>query len=122
MLFSALAGAILPTVSDGIGKVFNHFWGSPEPKSVDDQIKLMDAKAKQMESLAKLDTVGENVSAWVNNVRAMQRPVACFLITCAWIASFFIENAALLAITSELEGGVVGYLFGERFNLKLKGK
>ena len=58
---------------------------------------------------------------WVNDVRAMQRPVAVVLVVTAWIytvvATVTPETATMVA---NLASSVVFYLFGDRTYMGLK--
>jgi len=121
--------ALLPAATDGVRALINHFSGGAgaKPMNVDETVKLMEAQTaardsdvKRLEALHTIDQV-ENVSQWVNNVRAMQRPVAVAVILATWVASCYITMPIELAQgISNMASSVVFYLFGERGYLKAK--
>jgi len=115
-----IAAALLPALSDGAKMLFGKFLGDAKPKSVDDVLKLRGSDIEQMKALAALDSPG-TVHTWVNDVRAMQRPVAVVMVVSAWIytivATVTPETAATVA---NLASSVVFYLFGDRTYMGLK--
>lgn len=78
--------ALIPAATDGIKALINKFTGGAgaQPANVDEALKMISADTTRLEALAKLDSVG-NVSQWVANIRALQRPVASILIILAYI-------------------------------------
>lgn len=115
-----IAAALLPAVADGAKMLFGKWFGDAHPKSVDDVLKLRGSDIEQMKALAVLDSPGA-VHTWVNDVRAMQRPVAVVLVVSAWIytvvSTVTPETAATVA---NLASSVVFYLFGDRTYMGLK--
>ena len=123
-MLEALIPALLPVVADGVRGVFNRFTGGAgaAPSNVGEVIQLMSAETDRLKTLAELDAAG-NVSTWVANVRALQRPVASFLIISAYVVA-----VAMSAPTETLEGVgayaqmVPFYLFGDRTYTYLRGR
>lgn len=114
--FTILA-ALLPVAQDGIRAMVNKFTGGAgaKPANVDEAIKMIDAETKRLEAIAKIDTPAGNVSSWVNNVRALMRPVSAGIILLAYFATFlFATNAGLATNAANLAASVVFYLFGDR--------
>lgn len=108
--------AFLPALSDGFKSIIHRFTDrGPNPQNVDDAIKLMQATTENAKALAQLDQVGANVDAWVNDVRALQRPVA--VVMC--IAGFIMFPMS--TFWSGLASAAVFYLFGDRTYMYLKG-
>lgn len=114
-----IGAALLPALTDGAKMLFGKYFGDATPKTVDDVIKLRASDIQRLESLAKLDTVGD-VHMWVNDVRAMQRPVAVILVVGAWVVSVTtVVSPEVQELTANLASSVVFYLFGDRTYLKL---
>lgn len=112
--------ALIPAFSDGAKMAFNKFFGSAQPKTVDDVLKLKGSDVEQMKAIAALDSAGD-VHRWVNDVRAMQRPVAVVLVVSAWIYTVVGSvSPETSEIVSNLAASVVFYLFGDRTYLGLK--
>lgn len=115
-----ILAALIPAFSDGAKMMFGKFFGSAQPKTVDDVLKLKSSDIEQMKAVAALDATGQ-VHMWVNDVRAMQRPTAVVMVVSAWmytvIGTVQPETAALVA---NLASSVVFYLFGDRTYLGLK--
>ncbi len=115
-----IAAALLPALADGTKMLFGKFFGDATPKNVDDVIKLHDSDVRRLEALAKLDAAGD-VHMWVNDVRALQRPLAVVLVVSAWVYGlFFGLSPAVQDVTSNLAASVVFYLFGDRTYSALK--
>ena len=115
-----IAAALLPALTDGAKMVFGKFFGDARPKTVDDVIKLRTADTEQLTALAALDTAG-SVHMWVNDVRAMQRPIAVILVIAAWLYSLMSGAPAdVQVLTANLASSVVFYLFGDRTYLALR--
>jgi hypothetical protein len=94
-----------------------------QPANVAEAIQLMEADVKRMQAMAELDKV-ENTSQWVNDVRAMQRPVAVALILIVWMGVVFTPSVdeEVLNIVANLASAAVFYLLGDRTYLYFKRK
>lgn len=115
-----IAAALLPALTDGAKMIFGKFFGDANPKNVDDVIKLRTSDVQRLEALAKLDAVGD-VHKWVNDVRAMQRPVAVVLVIAAWVWSVTTNAPGpVQELTANLASCVIFYLFGDRTYMSLK--
>ena len=120
-----ILSAFLPVITDGIRGVIGKFTGGAgaKPQNVDEAIKLVDADIRRLEALSKLDSVGDT-APWVNNVRALQRPVVGAIVLLAWllvIASPSVSDSAM-QLVSNLASSVIFDLFGDRTYLYLKRK
>lgn len=115
-MIEALLPAILPALADGVRGLFNKISGGAgaKPANVGEVIQLMGAETERLQALAEIDKAGD-VSRWVSNVRAMQRPVACGLIIGGYLVAL-VAGADAEAVDSL--GGyaqmVTFYLFGDR--------
>ncbi|MEW6775048.1 MAG: hypothetical protein AB1405_02025 [Bdellovibrionota bacterium] len=123
MLIGTVLTSLLPAFSDGLRNIVAKLTGSAgaKPQNVREAIELMAAETQKAQALAALDKA-DNVSLWVANIRALQRPAAVLLITIAWIYALASGNAPLAELTTDLESAVVFYLFGERSLLHLRRK
>ena len=115
-----IGAALLPALTDGAKMIFGRFFGDANPKNVDDVIKLRASDVQRIEAMAKLDAAGD-VHRWVNDVRAMQRPIAVVLVVGAWIVSITTTvTPEVQVMTANLASCVVFYLFGDRTYLTLR--
>ena len=116
--------ALLPAVGDMGRMLMNKFTGGAgaKPANVDEVIKLKqaerddkDADVRRLEALAKIDNA-TNVHSWVNDVRAMQRPVVVASVLLSWIAVTAVPGAdtGTVVMVSNMASAVFFYLFGER--------
>lgn len=109
--------AFIPALSDGVKALFHKFTDTgPQPQNVDDAIKLMQAETAKVQALAALDSVTGTVHTWVNDVRAMQRPVAVV----AALVGFMLFNDS--AMWGNMASSAIFYLFGDRSYAYLKQK
>jgi hypothetical protein len=121
--------ALIPAFSDGIKRLIGKWTGGPTPQSVDELIKLQDADVRRLEALGQLDGTEGAVSKWVNNLRALQRPIVVFVVLATWVAMTIAQlyfpntiqfNESLVYLVSNLASSVVFYLFGDRTYMYLK--
>lgn len=123
MILESLIPALLPVASDGIRGVINKFTGGAgaKPSNPDEVISLMEAETKRFQALAEIDSAAANVHAWVNDVRALQRPVAAGLIVGGYVLSFAISSDAdLVSDLGTYAQMVTFYLFGDRTYMHMK--
>lgn len=116
MILESVIPALLPVMGDGIRAVFNRFTGGAgaKPANVNEVIALMTAETDRLKALAEIDAAG-NVSTWVANIRALQRPVAVMLIILGYLYS--VAAAApehVVADMATYAQMVTFYLFGDR--------
>lgn len=123
MLLETLIPAMLPAATDGLRAVFNRLTGNAgaKPANVQEAITLMEAETERLQALAQIDAAAPNVSPWVNNVRALQRPLASVMIISGYMMTFWIQTDP---VTVENLGQyalmVTFYLFGERGYMHMK--
>lgn len=123
MILETVIPALLPAAADGVRAIFNKLTGGAgaKPANVEEVVTLMQAETARLEALAKIDSAAGNVSAWVNNVRALQRPVAVVLIISGYLGA--IALAAPDTAIDNLESYakmVTFYLFGDRSYMYIK--
>jgi len=117
MFVEAIFPALIPVATDGIRALINKLTGGAgaKPANVEEVVTLMEAETKRLEALAKIDQAGANVSGWVNNIRALQRPGAAALIIVGYMSSFWLaadpEVVNNLGTYAQM---VTFYLFGDR--------
>ena len=118
-----LIAALLPVASDGVRAIINKFTGGAGaiPSTPEQHLAMVDSDIKRLEALAKLDTVGSNVSSWVNNVRALQRPVAVCLCVGGYLIAVYTNSDHAIEV-GELARMAVFYLFGDRTYMYLSRK
>ena len=117
-----ILASLLPLVIDGgkalISKVTG---GTPPITSADDFIKIQDADVRRLEAIAKLDVPTGDVSRWVNDVRAMQRPTVVAIVLLAWVYTVA-TSGQHIDLVSNMASSVFFYLFGERGLMYVKKK
>lgn len=128
MILETLIPALFPALADGVRGVFAKLTGNRGalPMNVDETVKLMQADIARLEALAKLDAPAANVSAWVSNIRALQRPIAVLLVLAAYMGTVYYANTGHAVPDTVLAGVmtyaqlVTFYLFGDRSYAYLK--
>lgn len=125
-ILATVLPALIPAASDGIRSVINRVTGGAgaKPANVREAIELMAADTERLKVLAQLDAAG-NISPWVANLRAMQRPALATWILAAYVAVLLGAGDAAASTVDQLQqlaGMVVFYLFGDRFNPMRGGK
>jgi len=109
--------ALIPPVADGIRGLIGKWTGGAgaRPQNVDEVIKLEQASTERLKALAALDEVKGQISIWVANIRALQRPFAVFFVLLAY-AVFVLMGAPpeVQAQVASFAQMAVFYLFGER--------
>lgn len=122
MIAETVLTALLPAVGDGLRGIFNRITGNAgaKPANVNEVIALMEAETSRLKALAEIDAAG-NVSQWVANIRAMQRPVAVALIILAYLVAVCggTPDSAIEGI-SQYAAMVTFYLFGDRSYAHMK--
>jgi len=121
MILESLTAALLPAIIDGVTGLVRRKIAPPVPLKPADHIALADADARRLEALAKLDAATGPVHTWVNDVRALQRPVAVAVILGAYVGSIATNQAPeTVAQLGTFAQYVTFYLFGERALMKFK--
>ena len=126
-LLLTLIPALLPALTDGIRGLIGKVTGGAgaRPQNIAEVIQLMQADTDRLKTLAALDVPAGNVSQWVANVRAMQRPLACALVIGGYILAIHTKVALPAGVLDTLGSYaqmVTFYLFGDRSYAYLKGK
>lgn len=124
-ILATILPALIPAASDGIRAAINRVTGGAGsmPKNVAEAIDLMKADTERLQVLQQLDAAG-NVSAWVANLRALQRPALATWILVAYIAALLglgDPQASTVDQLAQLAGMVTFYLFGDRTYSAMKG-
>lgn len=124
-LLATILPALIPAASDGIRAVINRATGGAgaKPANVAEAIQLMKADTERLQVIQQLDMAG-NVSPWVANLRALQRPALATWVLSAYVAVLlgFGEPAqSTVDQLAQLASMVVFYLFGDRTYSAMKG-
>lgn len=122
-LLTSVVPALLPAVSDGIRGLIARVTGGAgaKPANVREVIELMTAENQRLQILQQLDAAGD-VSRWVANLRALQRPALA-----TWILVMYAGAVAMGAergIIDQLAQAanmVMFYLFGHWGYTAIKG-
>jgi hypothetical protein len=124
-ILPALAAGLLPVAIDGIRAAINRITGNAgaAPSNPEQLIAIMQAETERLKAVAEIDKPGD-VARWVNNVRAMQRPIVVATVLLVWAIGSFIFplSAPVYDLVSQLTSTVVFYLFGDRTYLYLKNR
>ena len=112
--------SLIPFLQDAGKAAVRKFLGSAKPATAEEAIKLAEADNRRLETLAKLDTVG-NVAQWVSNVRALQRPTIGLVLMSIYAYTLVSEvDTAIASTVANLTASYIFYLFGERSLLYIK--
>lgn len=123
MILETVVPALLPAAADGVRAIFNKLTGGAgaKPANVDEVVTLMEAETDRLKALAAIDSAAGNVSAWVNNLRALQRPVAVVMIISGYLGSIALSSdAAVIDNLAQYASMVTFYLFGDRSYMYIK--
>ena len=124
LLASVALPALVGLIKDVGGAIGRKWFGV----SVDDEVKLLTAKAQHLQALATLDTPVGTPSQWVVDLRASFRYVgAAALIVLGALtvsAGFFVKDAGpgVITLGMEIIAMPFGFIFGERMTLSLGAK
>jgi len=126
-VLTTLIPALLPALSDGLRGVIGRITGNAgaKPQNVAEVISIMQADTERLKAIAQLDTPTGQVSIWVANIRALQRPIAVGLVLAGYLYSLAYANQlpqATLDGIAQYAQMVTFYLFGDRSYMYLKGK
>lgn len=111
-----ILAALAPAAIDGIKAIIAKFTGNkPTITSAEDYAKVLDAEIRKLEALARMDAPAGEVSRWVNNVRAMQRPTFVGIIMLAWAVGALGTMAEdKFLMVANLASAAAFYLLGDR--------
>lgn len=125
MILESIIASLIPAGVDITKQIVNKLTGT---SSVADTIKMRELDIEQQKAMAELDRPADNTPSWVSAVRALLRPLICYLVLTVF--AFFV---GYLAYTSQLNqvwvveklfdltGAVVFFALGERMNMYLSG-
>ena len=122
-LLTTVVPALLPAATDGVRAVINRVSGGAgaQPSNPEEYIAMQTADTDRLRALAEIDQAAGDVSRWVNNVRAMQRPAVGILILTATFAAVYSQAPEAAGLTT-LAKSYVFYLFGDRTYMHLSRK
>lgn len=122
-----ITGLILPALitpfSDIVKRLASRWLG----RSVDEEIKLMQAETEKLKVLAELDKPSENISVWVANLRASFRYIVVGFVVVVTavigVLGFILSPEARPVIISsflEFASACTSFIIGNRIYLSLK--
>jgi hypothetical protein len=122
-LAAIIVPALIPAVSDVVRGIIAKFTGGAGavPQNVDEEIRLMEAKTKNLQALAELDKPSGTISQWVADLRASFRYVAAGVVVLAAVSTLYVPvpiEAADLAWQAAQSAW--SFIFGERLYMYLK--
>ena len=116
MILETLIPALLPAAADGVRGLFNRLTGGAgaKPANVSEVVTLMEADTNRLKVVAEIDKAG-NISQWVANIRALQRPVAIVGIIAGYLVAVMTNADPDVTLDlSQYAQMVTFYLFGDR--------
>lgn len=124
-ILAALIPALIPAATDGIRGLIGKFTGGAgaRPQNVGEVVQLMQADTARLQVVAQLDAPASNISVWVANIRALQRPTAVLLILGGYLYCLHqarLLPAGVLDTMAQYAEMVTFYLFGDRSYSYLK--
>ncbi len=118
--------ALIPVVSDAIKGIINKLTGQSgaAPKSVDEEIKFMQAKAEWIKGMAELDRPSGETSRWVNDLRASFRYIAAAAIIIIAFITLFVPSldAGYVEMAWTSAQAAFAFIFGDRMYVYLRRK
>lgn len=114
-ILTTVIPALLPAATDGVRAAINRVSGGAgaQPSNPEEYIAMMSADTERLRALAEIDSVTGQVSTWVNNVRAMQRPFVGSLVLLGTFIALYMQLPETVGLT-DLARSYVFYLFGDR--------
>ena len=122
-LLSLLLPALVPVASDAVRGIISKFTGGAGaiPQNVDEEIRLMEAKTKNLQALAELDKPMGNISQWVADLRASFRYIAAGVVILAAVSTVFIPvNPEVADLSWGAAQSVWSFIFGDRMYSYIK--
>lgn len=115
--------AFAPVISDAIrgiiGRITNG--AGARPQNVEEEIKLMEARTRNLQALADLDKPSGNISQWVADLRASFRYIAAGVVVMAAVLTIFIETPIEVAdLAWQAAQSVWSFIFGDRMYAYIK--
>lgn len=124
-ILSLIIPALLPPVADGFKRITSKWFG----RSVEEEIKLMQAETEKLKALAELDKPSDNISVWVANLRASFRYIAIglvLIVTCILGIIGFITTPDLRPAIMEnflkVASSCLFFMIGDRVYLHISAK
>lgn len=114
--YYTMLSSLIPGALHIISRLTDHFSGGATPQNATELIGLKNADTSQLQTLSQLDS-DNNISVWVANIRALQRPVAVVLIVVTWLLmtwNIIPADPDRYYLVSNLCSSAVFYLFGDR--------
>jgi len=109
--------SLIPTASYAVKRIVDHNTGGPNPTNAGEAVELRKA---DVEVLRVTNTVPANISRWVANIIALQRPIVVYTVLLNWsimtIAGLMGAQVDLqiYVIMANMASAVFFYLFGDR--------
>lgn len=127
LLLTTLVPALLPVASDAIRGIIGKFTkgAGAIPQNVDEECKLLKARAEHSTAMALLDKPSGNISQWVADLRASFRYIAAGLIIIAAIGTIYYPPAdpAVTDLAWSAARSAWSFIFGDRmYNYIKNGK
>lgn len=124
-ILSIVIPALLPPIADGLKRLTSKWFG----RSVDEEIKIMQAESEKIRALAEIDKPSDNISPWVANLRASARYIVVYLVlgtACILSIVGFIYapqlRGSILEAYFKIASACVFFLFGDRVYINLISK
>lgn len=115
-----LLAAFAPVAVEA-GKAAVQRWLAPDqvkPASVDDMLKMENAKLEWFKSITNADSGGETYR-WVEAIRKLQRPLVVFVTLVIW-GILHVKGGIDTTAVDNAAAAVSFYLFGDRTMLYIK--
>lgn len=109
--------SLIPTASYAVKRIVEYNTGGPEPSNANEAVELRKADAQVLDVINRTP---ENVSRWVANIIALQRPIVVYSVLLNWtimtVAGLAGVNVDLqiYVIIANMASAVFFYLFGDR--------
>ncbi|MCX7911095.1 MAG: hypothetical protein N2505_05910 [Endomicrobia bacterium] len=118
-ILPVLATPLADAIKKGVSKLFG--------RSIEEEIKLMQAEVEKLKALAELDKPSDNISQWVANLRASFRYIivgVVVLVTCIIGVIGYIyspeSRPTIINAFLEFSGACTSFIIGNRIYLSFK--
>lgn len=124
-LLPTLIASSVPMLLEWGSKIVGYLFSSPEPKNVEERIRLMEADTNRLRALADLDRPVGVPSQWVVDLRAAFRYVgagailALLPVVAVWSLADMSRLEVLEMYVNQLAGPVFGFMFGDRVRIAI---
>lgn len=122
-LLSLIIPALVPVASDAARGIVGRLTGvaGAVPQNVDEEIRLLEARTRNLQAIAELDRPSGNISQWVADLRASFRYIAAGVVILAAVSTLYAPISESVAdLAWQAAQSVWAFIFGDRMYSYIK--